>query len=114
MTLDYNTVGIVQVQMFDYVTKLLHELPSDMDGTVNTPAAYHLFLINPQPTLLDEEMASLFHHLVAELLFLSKYTCPDIQMAVVFLTTRVQAPDTDDYKKLNWVMHYLHGTENYH
>ena len=35
---------------------------------------------------------------------------PDIQTAVAFLTTRVMAPDEDDYKKLARVMKYLRGT----
>ena len=58
-----------------------------MDGTVNTPAADHLFLINPNLTLLDAETTTLFHHLVTKLLFLSKHACLDIQTAVAFLTT---------------------------
>ena len=32
---------------------------------------------------------------------------PDIQTAITFLTTRVKAPDNDDYKKPTWVMKYL-------
>ena len=33
-------------------------------------------------------------------------------MAVAFLCTRVQHPDTDDYKKLARVMKYLCGTRD--
>ena len=39
-----------------------------------------------------------------------KQAHPDIQTAVAFLTTRVMAPDKDDYIKLAWVMKYLCGT----
>ena len=52
----------------------------------------------------------MFHHNVAKLLFLCKWAHPDIQTAVVFLTTLVMAPDEDDYKKLARVMKYLRGT----
>ena len=36
---------------------------------------------------------------IAKLLFLCKRAHPDIQTAVAFLTTRVMAPDEDNYKK---------------
>ena len=35
---------------------------------------------------------------------------PDIQTAVSFFTTRVKAPDEDDWKKLHHVLMYLKGT----
>jgi hypothetical protein len=34
----------------------------------------------------------------------------DIQMAVVFLTTRVKSPDKDDWGILKCVLKYLNGT----
>ena len=40
-----------------------------MDGAVNTPAADHLFLVNLNPALLSTETSTVFHHLVAKLLF---------------------------------------------
>jgi hypothetical protein len=52
----------------------------------------------------------MFHHNTAKLLFLCKRARPDVQTAVVFLCTRVQAPDVDDYKKLHRVMSYLRAT----
>jgi hypothetical protein len=60
--------------------------------------------------LLDEDNSELFHHFTAKLLFLSKRARPDIQTTVAFLTTRVKAPDEDDYKKLRRVMKYLRGS----
>ena len=46
----------------------------------------------------------------AKLLFLCKRARPDIQTAVAFLTTRVIAPDVDDWKKLARVVNYLRLT----
>ena len=40
--------GKVQVQMFNYV-KTLADLPKDIDGKANTPAADHLFQVNKIP-----------------------------------------------------------------
>ena len=42
-------------------------------------------------------------------IFLCKQARPDIQTVVAFLTTRVMAPDEDDYKKLALVMRNLRG-----
>jgi len=61
---------------------------------------------------LDEDKAQLFHHLVAKLLYLSRRSRQDIQTAVAFLCTRVQSPDTDDYKKLAKDMKYQCNTRH--
>lgn len=47
---------------------------------------------------------------MAQLLFLSSRACCDIQTSVAFLTTRVKAPDEDDWGKLKRVLKYLKGT----
>jgi hypothetical protein len=88
----------------------LEELPEDMSGEAATPAANHLFQVNEDAVKLDEESAPLYHHKVAKLLFLCKRARPDVQTAVAFMTTRVQQPDVDDYKKLRRPMQYLHST----
>ena len=41
-----------------------------------------------------------------------KHVCPDIQVAVAFLSTRVREPDEDDWKKLLKMMMYLNGTKD--
>lgn len=111
MVLDYSIPGKVMIKMITYIEEMLKELPEDMEGTAVSPAASHLFIVNDNnQTKLDEKMAILFHHYTAKLLFLCKRARPDIQTAVAFLCTRVQSPDTDDYKKLRRVMKYLRGT----
>ena len=77
-----------------------------------TPAALHLFNVDDGPEKLDVEKTQLFHHPVEKLLYLSLRSRQDIQIAVAFLCTRVQHPDTDDYKKLTCVMKYLRGTRD--
>ena len=111
MWLDFSFDGKVQVQMFDYIDNMLEDLPEDMCGTVNSPTADHLFAVSHTAKKLTREQSDMFHHNVAKLLFLCKRARPDIQTAVAFLTTRVMAPDEDDYKKLARVMRYLRGTK---
>jgi hypothetical protein len=111
MQLDYSLDGKIKITMYDYIENMLSELPEDMAGVANTPAAPHLFDVNStDPVKLDSSKSVLFHHLVAKLLFLCKRARPDIQTAVAFLCTRVKDPDCDDYKKLARVFKYLRAT----
>ena len=58
----------------DYIKNLLEEALHDMDGMAKTPAACHLFNVNNGAKKLPEEKAQLFHHIVAELLYLCRRT----------------------------------------
>ena len=78
-----------------------------MKGPSVTPAANHLFNVNPDCNKLGEEKASEFHHLTAKLLYLSKHARPDLQTTVTFLMMRVREPDENDYKKLGQCIRYL-------
>jgi hypothetical protein len=79
--------------MFDYITRLLSEMPADMDGTAVTPAVNNLFEVTSTTPKLDKTESEFFHSTVAKLLFLCKGARPDIHTAVTFLTTRVASPD---------------------
>jgi len=112
MCIDYTVKGKVKISMYNYIAKMLTELPSDMNGVSTTPATLHLFNMDDSAQKLEEDKAQLFHHLVEKLLYLSQRSRQDIQTAVVFLCTRVQSPDVDDYKKLARVMKYIRGTRD--
>jgi Reverse transcriptase (RNA-dependent DNA polymerase) len=110
--IDYSVPGKVKFTMFDYLNGMLETLPKDMSGVAASPAANHLFEVDPKATAIDKDKAKLFHHYTAKLLFLCKRARPDIQTAVAFLTTRVKGPDIDYYNKLRWVMQYLRATKD--
>ena len=59
---------------------------------------------------LPEKQAEMFHHTVAQLLFLCMQSRRDIQTSVSFLTTRVRRPDKDDWGKVKRILKYLKGT----
>jgi hypothetical protein len=48
--------------MFDYVNGMLDTLPKDMSGFAASPAANHLFEVDPNAAAIDKEKAELFHH----------------------------------------------------
>ena len=58
---------------------------------------------------LSEAASTDFHTIVAKTLYVTKRARPDICLAIAFLTTRVRAPDTDDWDKLCHLMEYLRG-----
>ena len=77
------------------------------------PAADHLFKVRDEKEAkpLEEERALVFHHTVAQLLFMATRARRDIQTAVAFLTTWVKNPDEDNWGKLKRVLKYLNGTK---
>ena len=72
--------------MYQYIDRMLSELPTVMNGCIKTPAKGDLFSVNLDEKKFPKSTAQIFPYLV--------------QTAVAFLCTRVQAPDDDDYKKL--------------
>ena len=100
MTIDYSLPGKLILPMIEYIRKMLDDTPEEMKGESTTPATHHLFDISEDATKLYQADTDLFHHFVAQLLYLSKRECPYIQLEVYFLCTRVRGPDTDDYKNM--------------
>jgi len=90
--------------VYEYIEKMLKELPANIEGLATTPASSYLF--NTYPGCKK-------HHLVAKLVYLSKHTRKHIQTAVAILCTRVWEPDTNDYKKLTKVMQYIRNTKKH-
>ena len=71
-----------------------------------------LFRVNENEIPLKQNDTELYHRVTAMLLYLSKKTRPDIQVAVSFLSTRVKLPTYDDWKKLGdvFVIYQLQKT----
>jgi hypothetical protein len=63
--------------------------------------------VNGDCEKLREDMAADFHTIVAKTLYVTKWARPDTCLSIAFLTTRVRAPDIDDWKKLCHLMEYL-------
>ena len=74
------------MSLFSYINQML-ELPihTKQNGRISkTLAASHLLTTNEKCHILNENKAQLFHHRVANLLYICWYTRQDIQMAVAF------------------------------
>ena len=112
MIMDFSEEGKVSINMVEYIKTIIDDFPEEIIGIKTSPAADHLFEVRDESEarLLPEEQAMAFHHATAQLLFLSARARRDIQPAIAFLTTRVKAPDEDDWGKVKRVLAYLKGT----
>ncbi len=111
MSLDFSHANQCRVTMIVYVDeivvaydKALAKLSDGFSGVkkksniAKTSAAPDdLFVVNEDAEKLSEEGATAFHNLVAKTLYASKRARPDVSRAIAFLTTRVRAPDVDDW-----------------
>jgi hypothetical protein len=110
-TFDYAFKGEVLMNMCKYLLSIIADFPEQITGVSATPAADHLFKVREDGKKLSKEQTDAFHHTVHQLLIAVNQACRDIQTAVSFLTTRVQAPDEDDdWGKLKRVLKYLNST----
>ena len=100
----------ISVSMDGYVNTILKDY--NITGTVVNPAGPNLFNVNNKSPLLDDKMKTIFHTIVAKLLYVSKRVRIDIATPISFLCTRVQNPSDDDWSKLQHVLKYLNGTRN--
>jgi hypothetical protein len=112
MIFDFSSRNEVQINMTQYISRIIKEFPEEIIGKLATPAGDHLFKIREDGQKLDDEMADAFHHIVYQLLFAENRACRDIQTPVSLLITRVQASDEDDWGKLKRILKYLNGTRH--
>ena len=113
MTLDFTTPGQCKISMFDYVEEILDEFDKAEPkgaGTKISAAPADLYKIDEDCKKLGDVKHERFHHLVAKTLFATKRARPDTGTAIAYLTTRVRAPDEDDWQKMVHLMKYIRGT----
>ena len=111
MLLDFSQRGKCFVTMPKFTDEVCRK--GNVSGVSATPALETLFVVRADAEPLNSEQAEHFHSVVAMCQYLAKRVRPDILCPVVFLTTRVQAPDKDDLAKLERVLKYLNGTKTF-
>jgi hypothetical protein len=81
-------------------------------GTKTSATLETLFKVDEDCEKLRPKKAQEFHNLDAKTLYATKQARPDTCTAITFLTTRVRAPDKDDWSKLTHLMKYIRGTRD--
>jgi hypothetical protein len=99
--------------MVVYLNDVIMGFPELIMEKAATPAGDRLFDVQDEKDArsLEEERAIAFQHTTAQLLFMATRARRDIQTAVAFLTTRVNARDEDNWGKLKHVLQYLNRTK---
>jgi hypothetical protein len=121
MALDFSHANQCRITMIDYVDEIiaaydkssneLHDgfttVTKRSNRAKTSAAPDDLFVVDEDAEKLSEDGQTAFHHLVAKTLYISKRARPDLSTAIAFLTTRVKAPDVNDWRKLSHLMEYL-------
>ena len=115
MRLDYSSPGRVMISQFEYIAEVIlafDKADPGGSGTKTSAAPTNLFRIDEDCEKLLPNQAKDFHNIVAKTLYATKRSRPDTCTAVAYLTTRVRAPDTDDWTTLAHMIKYLRGTKD--
>ena len=100
---EYNAL----IRVDKYVADILEDSRRNMDVEAAIPSLEHLFMVNDNTKILSEGGRQYFHTRTTNLLSLSKRVSTDPQETVILLTTIVNSPYKNDYKKLVRVMEYI-------
>ena len=110
MKIKFDNNGSAEIKMEKYIDRIIQEF-GNINFSAKTPAHNDIFIIDEEAEKLDKSEGEKFHRTVAQLLFLTTRVRPDIMLAVIFLTSRVREPTTQDLKKLVRILCYLNGTK---
>jgi len=110
MTVTYNANRTASISMKSYLQEAILEFGEDCTKRATTPAKKDLFEVDINLPGLGETQRTRFHHIVTKLLYVCKHGRPDIQLAIMFLCTRVSKSTREDWEKLKRVLQYIAST----
>ena len=111
MTLDFSTTGVLQVDMTQYVKKMLQDFPVKFKGKYKCPWSENLFKVEEISDKLPQDKVKIFHTFVMKGMFLCKRARQDLLPGIVFLASRVKEPNEAEWKKLLRMLDYLQATK---
>ena len=76
--------------MVEYILNMLNDILEDIKGDSATPDAHQPFHIVEDVNKLSQTDAEFFHHVVEQLMYLSKQARPDIKLEVSVLFIRLR------------------------
>ena len=98
MTLDYSTVGQVQITMLDHIYEILDAFDKSYPmggGNKSSASAANILKVDEDCKNLNTKRSGEFHHLVVKILFSTKRARPETCTAISLLTTRVRELEND-------------------
>ena len=110
--------GKLKLGLVQYICGMIEELEEallpygeNLDRDYPHPAAKWLFTVKPETEALAEAKADIFRKFIAKLIWVMKRGRPDAEPTVAFLSTRVKAPDKDDWHKFKRLMCWIKKTK---
>jgi len=100
MSIKFNSDCTIDIHMKNYLEEALRDFGDYNYKHVMTPAKKNLFEVNTTLPKLEGHKVQVFHSIVAKLLYVLKCGWLDIQLAVVYLCTRVLVCTDEDWAKL--------------
>ncbi len=118
MEIGFLEKGKLKLGLVQYISGMIEELEEalipyaeNLDRDYPHPAAKWLFTVKPDTEKLNEAKATIFNKFVAKLIWVMKRARPDVEPTVSFLSTRVKAPDKDDWHKFKRLMCWMKKTK---
>jgi hypothetical protein len=112
MTLNFTIPGVLQVDITQYVKRMIQEFPKKLSGNSRCPWSKNLYKVDKKSPKISEDKSKIFHTFVMKSMFLCKCARQDMLPGIVFLANRVKDPNQQDYIKLLKLMNYLKATED--
>ena len=112
MVINRTVSGDVTVQQSGYLSTLLQKYGCDnLHRAPSTPAIVDTFTAAAS----DEDLcnATQFLSLIMSLMFIARFTRPDVLFLVSFLATRCKTPSVSDWEKALRILRYLSGTRHH-
>ena len=98
----------VKVSLIDQIEEVLEMLGEDIAKTVNSPVYTDVFVTyGDKCSPLDKVRKEKFHSIVWKLFFITKRSRPDIDIAFLYLTTRVLKSNECDWYKMKRVLSFF-------
>jgi hypothetical protein len=104
-----STTGKIRVTQEGFITDLLKE--NEINNVAKpppTPATASLLEVKEDSPPCDPRK---YKSIIMSLMYLARFTRPDILMPVSYLATRSQTPTEDDMSKTLRILRYLYGTK---
>ena len=115
ITLDYTTVGQVNINMLDYTDKIIDAFNKayQMVGSTKSSDARAIILkVNEDCKKLIPSKVWNFIIWWENIIFFTKQDRPDTCTTLSFLATRARKPENDNWAKLVHQAKYIRGTRN--
>ena len=108
------TLGLIQYLcgMIEELEEALEPYGETLDRDYPHPAAKWLFTVKPGIEELNEGKADIFRKFVAKLIWVMKRGRPDVEPTTSFLSTRIKAPDKDNWHKFKRLMFWVKTTKD--